>query len=217
VHVAGAPDRSIPFGRLAMASNPTRYAFGKEAEEAASLSQRAYAHSDRPLPEGGRPGLASVEYYSPTSGVFGFGFHAVVVEVDPETGEVALLRYVVHHDAGRIINPIVVEGQIHGGLAQGIGGALYERIAYGPEGQIENATFMDFLLPTAAEIPHIEQVHTETPSPNNPLGIKGVGEAGTIPVSAAVANALEDALGVPFDRMPVGPEDVLSLLPVRRS
>jgi CO/xanthine dehydrogenase Mo-binding subunit len=212
VHVAGAPDRSIPLGRLAMASNPTRYAFGKDAEEGARLSQLAYAGGDRPLPEGSRPGLAAVEYYSPSSGVFGFGFHAAVVEVDPETGAVRVLRYLVHHDSGRVINPMVVEGQIHGGVAQGIGGALYERIAYGPEGQIMNASFMDFLLVSAAEMPRIEQVHTETPSPNNPLGIKGVGEAGTIPVSAAIANALEDALGVPVDRMPVMPEEVLSLL-----
>jgi CO/xanthine dehydrogenase Mo-binding subunit len=195
-----------------MASNPTRYAFGADAAEGAKLSQKAYAGGDRPLPEGSRPGLAAVEYYSPTSGVFGFGFHAAVVEVDPETGEVRVLRYVVHHDCGRIINPMVVEGQVMGGVAQGISGALYERIAYGEEGQIANASFMDFLMVTAAEVPHIEQVATETPSPNNPLGVKGVGEAGTIPVSATIANALQDALGVPVDRMPVRPEDVLALL-----
>src|SRR5262249_798460 len=139
VHVAGAPDRSIPLGRLAMASNPTRYAFGADAEEGAKLSQLAYAGGDRPLPEGSHPGLAATEYYSPTSGVFGFGFHAAVVEIDRDTGHVGILRYVVHHDSGRIINPMVVEGQIHGGVAQGIGGALYERIAYGEEGQILNA------------------------------------------------------------------------------
>jgi len=211
VHVAGAPERSIPLGRLAMVSNPTRYAFGKDSAEAARLMQRAYASSDRPLPEGSKPGLAATEYYSPKSGVFGFGFHAAVVEVDRETGGVRILRYLVHHDCGRIINPTVVEGQIHGGVAQGIGGALYERIAYGEEGQILNASFMDFLMVTAAEMPQIEQVHTETPSPNNPLGIKGVGEAGTIPVSATIANALSDALGVPVDRMPVMPEQVLLL------
>jgi CO/xanthine dehydrogenase Mo-binding subunit len=215
VHVAGAPGRSIPLGRLAMASNPTRYAFGKDAEEGARLSQLAYAAGGRPLPEGTKPGLVAVEYYSPTSGVFGFGFHAAVVEVDPETGEVRVLRYVVHHDCGRIINPMVVEGQIHGGVAQGIGGALYERIAYSEDGQLLNASFMDFLMVTAAEMPHIDEVHTETPSPNNPLGIKGVGEAGTIPVSAAIANALEDALGVPVDRMPLTPEDVVDLLSSR--
>jgi aerobic carbon-monoxide dehydrogenase large subunit len=211
IHVAGAPDRSIPLGRLAMASNPTRYAFGADAEEGAKLSQLAYAGGDRPLPEGSHPGLAATEYYSPTSGVFGFGFHAAVIEIDRETGHVHILRYVVHHDSGRIINPMVVEGQIHGGVAQGIGGALYERIAYGEEGQILNATFMDFLMVTAAEMPRIEEVHTETPSPNNPLGIKGVGEAGTIPVSATIANAISDALQTPVDHMPVTPEEVLGL------
>src|SRR5207247_3476464 len=101
-HVAGPPDRSIPLGRRAMASNPTRYAFGADAEEGARLSQRAYAGGDRPLPEGSKPGLAAIEYYSPTSGVFGFGFHAALVEVDPETGVVTVLRYVVHHDCGRM-------------------------------------------------------------------------------------------------------------------
>ena len=211
VHVAGAPERSIPLGRLAMVSNPTRYAFGEESAEAARLVQRAYAQSDRPLPEGSKPGLAATEYYSPKSGVFGFGFHAAVVEVDRDTGGVRILRYVVHHDCGRIINPMVVEGQVHGGVAQGIGGALFERIEYGEEGQILNASFMDFLMVTAAEMPVIELVHTETPSPNNPLGIKGVGEAGTIPVSATIANALSDALGVPVDRMPVMPEEILAL------
>jgi CO/xanthine dehydrogenase Mo-binding subunit len=212
VHVAGVPDRSIPLGRLAMASNPTRYAFGADAAEGARLSQKAYAGGDRPLPEGSRPGLAAVEYYSPASGVFGFGWHAALLEVDDETGEVRILRYVVHHDSGRIINPMVVEGQVMGGVAQGISGALYERMAYGEDGQLANASFMDFLMVTASEVPRIEQVSTETPSPNNPLGVKGVGEAGTIPASAAIANALHDALGVPVDRMPVSPEDVLALL-----
>jgi CO/xanthine dehydrogenase Mo-binding subunit len=217
VHVAGAPERSVTLARLALASNPTRYAFGKDGAEGARLSQLAYKGGDRPLPEGSRPGLSAVEYYSPTSGVFGFGFHAAVVEVDPETGEVRILRYVLHHDCGRVINPMVVEGQMHGGLAQGIGGALYEQIAYSPEGQILNATFADFLLVTAAEMPVIEQVHTETPSPNNPLGVKGMGEAGTIAVSATIANALQDALGVPVDRMPVMPEDVLGLVELGRA
>src|SRR5439155_17993971 len=119
VHVAGAPERSIPLGRLAMVSNPTRYAFGEESAEAARLMQRAYAQSDRPLPEGSKPGLAATEYYSPKSGVFGFGFHGALVAVDRDTGGVRILRYVAHHDCGRIINPMVVEGQVQGGVAQG--------------------------------------------------------------------------------------------------
>jgi CO/xanthine dehydrogenase Mo-binding subunit len=218
VHVTGAPDRSITLARLAMASNPTRYAFGADAEEGARLSQLAYAGGDRPLPEGSKPGLAAVEYYSPTSGVFGFGFHAAVVEVDAETGMVRVLRYVAHHDSGRIINPMVVEGQIHGGVIQGLAGALLERIEYGEDGQMLNGSFMSFLIPSAADVPGIEQVHTETPSPNNPLGIKGVGEAGTIPVSAVIANAVSDALdGVDVDRMPLAPEGVAGLVRAARS
>ena len=116
------------------------------------------------------------------------------------------------HDCGRIINPIIVEGQIYGGFAQGIGGALYERIAYDEDGQLLNASFMDFLMPYATEVPEPRLLHTETPSPNNELGVKGVGEAGTIPVAAAIANAISDALGMPIDRMPISPSELHALL-----
>ncbi|MGH2819531.1 MAG: aerobic carbon-monoxide dehydrogenase large subunit [Actinomycetota bacterium] len=212
VRIRGAPERSIPLGRLSLISNPLRYAFGRDAEEAARLAQKAYARADRPLPEGSKPGLGAIEYYSPSSGVFAFGMHAAVVEVDPDTYDVEFLRYVVVHDCGRVINPMIVEGQLHGGLAQGIGGALYERIAYDEEGQIQNASFMDFVIPYATEMPDVELHHTETPSPHNPLGIKGVGEAGVIPVSATIANALSDALGTPVDRMPVSPGELFALM-----
>ena len=144
--------------------------------------------------------------------MFGFGFHAALVEVDPATGVVVILRYLAHHDSGRIVNPIIVEGQIHGAVVQGIAGALLERIVYSEDGQLVNGSFMDFLIPSAADVPGIEQIHTETPSPNNPLGIKGVGEAGTIPVSAVIANAVSDALGgIDVDHMPLTPEDVMRL------
>jgi len=205
VHVAGAPDRAIGLAELALLSNPLRYAFDKRAEAAARLAQRAYASSDRPLPEGTKPGLSATEYYSPTSGVFAFGMHAAVVEVDPDTFDLKIRRYVLVHDCGKIINPTIVRGQIEGGVAQGVGGAFYERIDYDENGQIQNANFMDFLMPYATEVPSIEIHHTETPSPNNPLGVKGVGEAGVIPVAAVIANALEDALGRPVDEMPVSP------------
>jgi carbon-monoxide dehydrogenase large subunit len=209
--VAGAPERSVDFAELVLMSNPLRYAFSKRAEAAARMAQKAYAKSDRPLPQGTRPGLAAVEYYSPTSGVFAFGMHAAVVEVDPDTFDLKILRYVVVHDCGPIINPTIVRGQIEGGVAQGLAGAFYERIDYDESGQIQNANFMDFLMPYATEIPPIEIHHTETPSPNNPLGVKGVGEAGVIPVSAVIANALEDALGVPIDEMPVSPRRLFEL------
>jgi CO/xanthine dehydrogenase Mo-binding subunit len=212
VSIAGAPERSLPLGRLARISNPLRYAFGRDAEEAARLAQKAYAASDRPLPEGSSPGLGAIEYYSPLSGVFAFGFHAAVVEIDPDTCDLVILRYVVMHDCGKVINPMVVEGQLHGGVAQGIGGAFFERMAYDPDGQLQNASFMDFLIPYATEVPEVVTVHTETPSPNNPLGVKGVGEAGVIPVSAAIANAVHDALDVPIDSMPLSPSQLFELI-----
>ena len=125
--------------------------------------------------------------------------HAVVVETDPETAEIRILRYCVVHDCGRLINPMIVEGQIHGGVAQGVGGALYERMVYDEDGQLLNAWFMDFLMPYASEVPKIETDHLETPSPLNPLGIKGAGEAGIIPGSAVLAAAIEDAEGFFID------------------
>ena len=205
VHIEGAPDIGVPLGQLAIISNPLRYAFGKESEEAVLLAQRAYAGSDRPLPEGTSPGLEATEFFSPKAGVFAFGTHAAVVEIDRDTCNLKILRYVVHHDCGRVINPMIVDGQVQGGVAQGIGGAFYEKFEYDEEAQLTNATFMDFLIPYATEIPTLELHHTETPSPLNPLGIKGVGEAGTIPGAAVIANAVSDALGQPVDKMPLSP------------
>jgi CO/xanthine dehydrogenase Mo-binding subunit len=137
--------------------------------------------------------------------------HAAIVETDPLTAEIKVVRYVVVHDCGKLINPMIVEGQIHGGVAQGIGGALYERMAYDADGQLQNASFMDFLMPYATEVPRIETGHLETPSPLNPLGIKGAGEAGVIPVSAVIASALEDAEGIEIDRMPISPSELFDL------
>ena len=212
VHVAGAPDRGIPLGQLAIISNPLRYAFGEVSQEAVLLAKKAYSKSDRPLPEGTTPGLDAIDYYSPVSGVYAFGVHAVLLEVEPDTCNIKIHRYVVHHDCGRIINPMIVDGQICGGVAQGVGGAFYEKLAYDDQAQLTNASFMDFLIPYATEIPPIEIHHTETPSPSNPLGIKGVGEAGTIPVNAAIANALSDALDADIDRMPVSPRDLYEII-----
>ena len=137
------------------------------------------------------------------------------MEVDLETGETRLLRYVVQLDCGTMVNPTIVEGQIHGGVAQGIGGALYERLPYDASGQPQAGSFMDFLLPTSAEVPAIDVTHLETPSPLNPLGTKGVGEAGAIPVPALIAEAVDDALhplGVRVREMPLSPERVLQLI-----
>jgi CO/xanthine dehydrogenase Mo-binding subunit len=117
----------------------------------------------------------------------------------------------VIHDCGIMINPMIVEGQVHGGVAQGVGGALYERMVYDESGQLQNASFMDFLMPYASEVPHIETDHLETPSPLNPLGIKGAGEAGVIPVSAVIAAAVEDAMGFRIDAMPLNPSRLFDL------
>jgi carbon-monoxide dehydrogenase large subunit len=143
---------------------------------------------------------------------FASGMHAVVIETDPETAEVRILRYCVVHDCGRLINPLIVEGQIHGGVAQGVGGALYERMVYDEHGQLQNASFMDFLMPYVSEVPlEIEVDHLETPSPLNPLGIKGAGEAGVIPSAALFASAIEDAEGFPITSMPISPSELFEL------
>ena len=212
VGVVGSPAQALQLGQLAAMANPLRYAFGEETAEAALYTRRIYATQDVPLPDGTTPGLNATEYYSPKSGVFGFGMHAAVVEVDEATCDVRILQYVVGHDCGRIINPIIVDGQMYGGVAQGIGGALFERMAYDENGQLLNASFMDFLMPYATELPTPTLFHTETPSPNNVLGVKGVGEAGTIPVAGAIANAISDALGVQIDRMPISPLQIFELV-----
>ncbi|NBE97901.1 xanthine dehydrogenase family protein [Nonomuraea sp. KC401] len=210
VHVAGAPSASIPLSTVAVLANPLRYAFDDEAAKATQFS--GTASPDRPpVAEGEEPGLEGRDYYSPIRSTFASGMHAAVVETDPDTAEITVVRYVVVHDCGRLVNPMIVEGQIHGGVAQGIGGALYERMVYDSHGQLVNASFMDFLMPYATEIPHVETAHLETPSPLNPLGIKGAGEAGVIPVSAVIASALEDAEGIEIDRMPISPSELFEL------
>ena len=156
-----------------------------------------------------------MKFFAPERATWASGQHAAVIEVDVATGDVRFLRYVVVHDCGTLINPTIVEGQIQGGVAQGIGGALYERLHFDDSGQLVNASFMDFLMPTSMEIPVIEIAHLETPSPLNPLGVKGVGEAGTIPVASLVAEALEDALaplGVRIHEMPLSPGRIRELI-----
>jgi carbon-monoxide dehydrogenase large subunit len=175
VSIAGVPGRSIPLGELAALANPMRGAVAPGAE----------------------PGLEATSYFGPESGATASGVHAMIVEVDPETMVPALRKYVVVHDCGTMVNPMIVEGQVLGGVAQGIGNAFYERLAFDADGQLLNATLADYLLPTALDVPRIELGHTVTPSPLNPLGIKGVGEAGAIPVGALFAQALEDALELP--------------------
>jgi CO/xanthine dehydrogenase Mo-binding subunit len=210
VHVVGSPAASIPLATVAVLSNPLRYAFDEEARRATQFASPA--SDDRPpVAEGEEPGLEGRDYYSPVRSTFASGMHAAIVETDPDTAEIRILRYAVVHDCGRLINPMIVEGQIHGGVAQGVGGALYERMVYDEHGQLLNASFMDFLMPYATEIPRVETAHLETPSPLNPLGVKGAGEAGVIPVSAVIAGAIEDAEGITISRMPISPSDLYDL------
>ncbi|QBI19091.1 xanthine dehydrogenase family protein molybdopterin-binding subunit [Egibacter rhizosphaerae] len=210
VQVKGSPEAQIELKHVAVLSNPLRYSFSEEAQAATQFTLKG--DGGPPVAEGDEPGLEGKDYYSPTQSTFANGFHACVVAVDPETGDVEILRYGVVHDCGYLINPTIVEGQIHGGVAQGVAGALFERMAYDEYGQLQNASFMDFLMPYATEVPQrIEIDHLETPTPLNPLGIKGAGEAGVIPGAAVLAAAIEDAIGVEVDRMPLSPPEIWEL------
>jgi CO/xanthine dehydrogenase Mo-binding subunit len=175
VYVKGAPDKAILLGQLAQQANPMRGA----------------------VKPGTEPGLEATNYFGPEYGATAAGVHAMIVEVDPATFAVKILNYVVVHDCGHVINPLILDGQIHGGVAQGIGNAFYEQIIYNEEGQLLTGSFMDYLLPTAVDVPRIQIGHEVTPSPLNPLGIKGAGEAGAIPTGPLFAQAVEDALNHP--------------------
>ena len=213
VVVRGAPGRELTLGALATAANPIRYAYGKEASQAALRLVRP--REGPVLRQGEEPGLEAHSFFAPERATWASGQHAAIVEIDPLTGNLRFVRYVVVHDCGVLINPTIVEGQIQGGVAQGIGGAFYERLHFDDSGQLINASFMDFLMPTAVEIPELEIAHIETPSPLNPLGVKGVGEAGTIPVAALVAEAVDDALaplGIHITEMPLSPGRIRELI-----
>lgn len=153
-----------------------------------------------PEPTDGRHGteISETVHFRPPGFAVASGAHAAVVEVDEHTGEVEILHYVVVHDAGNIVNPMIAEGQVTGGIAQGIGGALYEEMVYGPDGQPRTGTYMDYLVPTSSEIPDLDMDEIFTPSPMNDLGVKGLGEGGAIAPQAVLAGAVEDALR-PFD------------------
>ena len=193
-HVTGMPDRAIAFRECARIAH-------FRAELIGDLG----------------PGLDATQFFDnpPGSGVFSNAMHAAIVEVDPDTGVIQILRYAVVDDCGTVINPMIVRGQVIGGTAQGIGGALYEELAYDEDGQLLSGTFMDYLLPSSAEIPNIEVVSLHTPSPLTPLGMKGVGEGGAIAPGACLANAVSDALapyGVTIDETPITPDLILRLL-----
>src|SRR5206468_483539 len=146
------------------------------------------------MPAGMEPYLDETAYYDTTNCTWPFGTHIAIVEVDEETGETELKRYIAVDDVGKKINPMIVDGQLHGGIAQGVGQALWERAVYSDDGQLLSGSMMDYALPRAAWLPSFELDETVTPSPVNPIGVKGVGEAGAIASTAAVANAVNDAL-----------------------
>jgi carbon-monoxide dehydrogenase large subunit len=212
VSVRGTPEgtASLDLGTVAVLSNPLRYAFDEASKAATQFS--VGDPGKPPVPEDDEPGLEGRDFYSPERSTFASGMHAVVVETDPDTAEISILTYAVVHDCGRLINPMIVEGQIQGGVAQGVGGALYERMAYDEGGQLLNASFMDFLMPYVTEVPAtIDIDHLETPSPLNPLGIKGAGEAGVIPSAAVFASAISDAEGFAITAMPISPSELFDL------
>ncbi len=193
VKVAGT-DRKIGLGEIALKLNGL---FGS------------------PMMKGVEPGLAATSYFEARELTFANGSNICEVEVDVDTGAVKILRYVVAHDCGKLINPMLVDGQIRGGVVHGIGNALYERMIYDESGQPLTTNYGEYLLPLASEMPRIEIVHMESPSPRNPLGVKGAGEGGTIPAAAAVIAAVEDALA-PFDvrikRHPISPQDIVEMI-----
>jgi carbon-monoxide dehydrogenase large subunit len=194
VSIVGIPEKFIGLGDLARQANPMRGA----------------------VKPGTEPGLESTQYFGPPSGATANGVHAVIVEVDPKTFDLKILKYVVVHDCGTVINPMILAGQIHGGVAQGIGNAFYEKLAFDDQGQLLNASLADYLLPSALEVPRMQLGHTVTTSPLNPLGIKGAGEAGAIPVGPLFAQAIEDALdlnarGFELLEIPLSPSRLFEL------
>ncbi|HTV36143.1 MAG TPA: molybdopterin cofactor-binding domain-containing protein, partial [Xanthobacteraceae bacterium] len=194
VRVVGAPQLSVKLGELArILKGAPGYGF----------------------PPGIDPGLHADSMFRVDKLAYANSCHVVEVEVDIETGGVRITRYTAIQDSGRRVNPLIVEGQVHGGIAHGVGNGLFEWMGYDAAGQPVTTTFADYLLPTATDLPKFETLYKETPSPHNPLGVKGVGELGIIPVGAALISAIEDALS-PFNvhiaQMPITPHEVLELI-----
>lgn len=172
----------------------------------AEIARVAYLESNR-LPKGIEPGLEATRFYDPIRGAFAAGAQAATVEIDRSTGELRILKWVCVEDAGRVINPQIVEGQIAGSIAQGIGGALYEHLIYDEAGNLSTGTLMDYLMPTSAEVPELTIDHISVPA-DNPLGVRGVGEGGTLGPNAVLAGAVADALGTEITRLPITPATV---------
>jgi carbon-monoxide dehydrogenase large subunit len=204
-HLLEAAPEDIDYddGKFFVKGSPTRF---KTIQDVALMANVAWN-----MPPGMEAGLEATSFYDPPNFVYPFGAHLAVVEVDPQTGRVDLRKYVAVDDCGPQINPVIVEGQVHGGVVQGIGQALWEGAVYDDEGQLLTGSLQDYAIPRAEELPDIDVLSTVTPSPHHPLGVKGIGEAGTIASTVTVYNAVMDALA-PFGAqnlvMPLTPEKV---------
>ena len=188
VGVKGVPDLAVPLGKVAQAARPGW---------------------DHGRPPGIDAGLEETYYWEPPTVTWSYAAHATVVDVDIRTGGLKIERYAVAHDCGVVVNPMLVEGQVIGGTVQGIGGGLFESLAYDSEGQLLTGSLMDYMVPTASDVPDIAVAHQHSPSPLNPLGVKGLGEGGAIAPPVAIANAVADALApfrAEFNSTPVLPE-----------
>ena len=206
---AAAEDLELVGGGIRVKGAPGLSVGLREVAEAAS-GVPGYA-----LPPGVEPGLEASVNFMPTGLAYSNSVHAAEVEVDIETGDVAIKRYLVVSDCGKLVNPMMVDGQVRGGVVHGIGNGLFEWMGYDDDGQPLTTNFADYLLPSATDVPTIELAYNETPSPLNPLGVKGVGESGTVPAAAAIASAIEDALrslGVRIDEVPVKPGRIVELI-----
>ena len=207
-----APEPAVPVGQAPAAALPEPNTSGKTLT---MIDIALEAHVAKNLPADMEPGLSATAFYEPKNFTFPFGTHIAVVDIDPETGEIHFQRYIAVDDCGKQINPMLVAGQVHGGIVQSIGQAMFEEVVYDETGQLVTGTLMDYALPKAVMIPHLELDSTETPSPVNPLGAKGVGEAGTIGATPAIVAAIVDALapyGVRHIDMPIKPEVVWQLI-----
>jgi len=206
---AAPEDLSIERGTISVRGAPGR------TLTVADVASLAYRPAGGTLPPGVDPALEATQYYDPPPATFSNGTHLAVVEVDPETGQVELARHVIVEDCGKMVNPMIVEGQTHGAVVQGIGNALYENVAYDEAGQPLTTSFMDYLIPGTMEVPSMDVIHMETPPAVSVSGFKGMAEGGTIGATAAVANAVADALaplGLEIRDLPVTPDAVFRLI-----
>jgi aerobic carbon-monoxide dehydrogenase large subunit len=210
---AGVSEPVVPVGQAPAGALPEPSTEGKTALTIQEIALAA--HIAKEIPPDTEPGLSATYFFEPKNFTFPFGTHICVVEIDKDTGEIKIVRYIAVDDCGKVINPLLVDGQVHGGIVQSIGQALYEEVIYDDQGQLVTGELMDYALPKASQIPWFETDRTETPSPVNPLGVKGVGEAGTIGATPAIVNAVVDALapyGVTHVDMPIRPEKIWKLI-----